>query len=711
MRALRSNLHRASNSPRLSPGKTSAPVSLLLPRIRIRSIHTQSPLWTCNRCLGQKQQLPSANKLSTRLLPSSRRFQMALAEDAAFANGAVNTDKASVRRRRKLILGLIAGGTTLGTLGALGYGWQDLKHFVNAAERAGRVAWGLVLCINDYRVTLKIIEDQTDPGKRERLLSACHQRCADRTYKVLEKNGSIFIKLGQHLAAMGYLLPPEWTKTFIPLQDKCPVSSYASIEKMIRDETGCAIEDLFEEFNPTPIGAASLAQVHRAKLKGSGQEVAVKLQHPALAEWIPLDIALTRFAFHNIKFFFPEYPLEWLSDEIESSLPQELNFTMEATNIIRMRNHFSVIPPKTCPLVVPTVAWSKPRVLVMEFLPGKRLDDLDWLDEVGISRDEVSAALARIFNEMVFGDRAPLHCDPHGGNLAIRINDKIPGWSRSRGRGFDIILYDHGLYRDIPGKLRRDYAKLWLAVLDGDEARMRKWAKEIAGIREEQFPLFASAITGRDYTVLVSSGTGGGIVTTPRTSTEKAAISSALMMPTDITGHGQGAMLAQLMQLLAHVPPIILLILKTNDLTRSLDESLHTSPEAGVRVWLILARYCARTVFEEEMENARRLGSLKGLMGRVRALWGWWRVEVRLRVFEGWMRWRRLIGKASPLMEDGKGVNVEVERPEKVKGRKVDEVEREKEKAPEPELEVAGVSIVDEVKNLVNGGGAKLASA
>jgi aarF domain-containing kinase len=116
----------------------------------------------------------------------------------------------------------------------------------------------------------------------------------------------------------------------------------------------------------------------------------------------------------------------------------------------------------------------------MEYLSGHRPDNLEYLDSNGIDRDEVSAALSRIFNEMIFGNGAPLHCDPHGGNIAIRKNN-----SRRR-PNFDIILYDHGLYRDIPQQLRRSYAKLWLAVIDGDEPRMRKYAQEVAGITDEQ---------------------------------------------------------------------------------------------------------------------------------------------------------------------------------------------------------------------------------
>ena len=207
--------------------------------------------------------------------------------------------------------------------------------------------------------------------------------------------------------------------------------------------------------------------------------------------------------------------------------------------------------------------WAQKRILVMEFISGRRPDDLDFLDRNQIDRDEVSATLAHVFNEMIFGDNAPLHCDPHGGNIAIR---PAPSTSSRRGRpNFEIILYDHGLYREIPRELRRNYAKLWLAVIEADEPRMREYAHKVAGVTDEQFPLFASAITGRDYKVLTQKN-----VTSARTADEKENISGAL---------GEG-MLQQLVELLGQVPRIILLILKTNDLSMSLVLSPLTPPQA-----------------------------------------------------------------------------------------------------------------------------------
>lgn len=421
---------------------------------------------------------------------------------------------------------------------------------------------------------------------------------------------------------MNYLLPLEWTTTFIPLQDKCPVSSYESIETMFVNDTGEKISDYFSEFAQEPIGAASLAQVHLATVKETGQKVAVKVQHPALAEWANLDLALTRFTFSTLKKFFPEYDLEWLSNEMEYSLPQELDFVLEGKNALRAKEYFSHIPQ--LPLVIPDVLWAKKRILVMENVSGHRPDDLEFLDSNGIDRDEVSAALARIFNEMIFGTNAPLHCDPHGGNIAIRKNP------HRRGCNFDVILYDHGLYRDIPIELRRSYAKLWLAVIDADENRMRKYAKEVAGIDDEQFPLFASAITGRDYRVITQS------VAMARSEEEKKNINDAL---------GEG-MLQQLVQLLGQVPRIILLILKTNDLTRSLDENLQTR-QGPVRTFLILARYCSRTVFEERVEQLRARGSLLwpgNMFGLLDAWFGYFRVEVKLEAFELWLTLKRVVG-------------------------------------------------------------------
>ena len=256
----------------------------------------------------------------------------------------------------------------------------------------------------------------------------------------MERNGSIFIKLGQHLTSLNYLLPSEWCDTFIPLQDKCPVSSFESIEDMVLQDTGRSLSEYFLSFEKEPIGAASLAQVHRAVDRETGQKVAVKVQHPTLDKWVGLDLGLTRFTFGVIKRWFPEYDLTWLSEEMEASLPKELDFNHEARNAMRIRDYFGRV--RNTPVVIPRVFWAQRRILVMEYVSGHRPDDLEYLDSHGIDRDEVSAALARIFNEMIFGTGAPLHCDCHGGNLAIRHN------ASRRKNKFDVIIYDHGLYRE-----------------------------------------------------------------------------------------------------------------------------------------------------------------------------------------------------------------------------------------------------------------------
>ncbi|KAI2463807.1 ABC1-domain-containing protein [Annulohypoxylon bovei var. microspora] len=565
--------------------------------------------WTCMNC---RTQLLVANTKTTQR-PLARQY----------ATGSSGYSKRQKPRRTRVTV-LTAAATAATGAGVLAF-TDDIKYGYDATERTGRVAAALAICINDYRTTLNTRDEIEDPEEQDTILKSCHKRCAERTLKVLEKNGGIFIKLGQHLSAMTYLLPREWTDTFIPLQDQCPISSYESIEEMFRFDTGEELKDYFSEFSEKPIGAASLAQVHLATVKESGQKVAVKVQHPGLAQWAPLDLTLTRFTFSTLKRFFPEYDLEWLSSEMDVSLPQELNFELEAANATRTQEYFAQMPE--FPLVVPDVIWAKKRILVMANESGHRLDDLEYLDSNHIDRDEVSATLARIFNEMIFGKNASLHCDPHGGNLAIRKATR----RRKGGANFEIIIYDHGLYREIPESLQRSYAKMWLAVIDGNMPAMKRYAHEVAGITDEQFPLFASAITGRDYTVVRSS------ILESRSDAEKKSMGDKL----------QEGLLSDLVTMLGQVPRIILLILKTNDLTRSLDENLHTR-QGPMRSFMILARYCARTVFREQVEDAReRPGSLlwPGNALRFIAAWmGYLRVELKLEAFEMWLSVKRIVG-------------------------------------------------------------------
>lgn len=478
--------------------------------------------------------------------------------------------------------------------------------------------------IIDFSYRIALNEHLDNPVEHSIGLKACHKRCAHRVLKAMEANGSIFIKLGQHISSMGYLLPLEWTETFVPLQDKCPVSSYESIEEMYIRDTGNRIEDQFDDFSREPIGAASLAQVHTAIMKDTGQKVAVKVQHPALEEWVPLDLALTRFTFRTLKRAFPDYDLEWLSNEMDFSLPQELDFALEGQNATYAKQYFE--RNTTFPLIIPQVIAAQKRFLVMEYVTGARVDNFDYLSEHNISRDEVSATLARIFNVMIFSKNAPLHCDPHGGNIAIRHNP-----NRRYPYNFDVVLYDHGLYRMPDDKLRKDYAKLWLAVIDADEARMRKYAYEVAGIGDKEFPLFASAITGRDYRVL----TRKQLTTSIRDENEKDAIN-------EVFGED---LLQQLVQLLGHVPRIILLILKTNDLTRSLDEALGSTQP--MRPMLILAKYASWTVWQDEKDMIKRRGGFlrpKNFLRLLRAWFTFVRIELKLFGYERYLSLRRHLG-------------------------------------------------------------------
>lgn len=504
-------------------------------------------------------------------------------------------------------------GIALGLSGSILYATNDsfrnsTRHIALTADRVGVVALATIRCFKLYKDTLEAGYDS--PNDRNKALSETHLKAANITLKALEKNGGIYIKLGQHITALTYLLPREWTDTMIPLQDRCPQSSLEEIENMFQSDMGVSMNELFSDFNPDPVGVASLAQVHIATLRNGGERVAVKVQHPSLEEFVPLDVYMTQRVFRLMRKVFPEYPLTWLGDELQSSIYVELNFVNEAENSERTAKYFKDFQNETA-LRIPKIVSANPRILIMEYVEGARLDDLEYMKKNKINTSDVSSCLSHIFNNMIFTPDVGLHCDPHGGNLAIRS-------SKSRnGRNFEIILYDHGLYRQIPLKMKRDYSHFWLSLLDNDIPKMREYAEKITGIQGEQkFRIFASAITGRDPENALHYD-----ISKARSDDEIINMQSQLQ--------DDNGVLEDLMDMLSRMPRVILLILKTNDLTRHLDEGLD-NPLGPERTFLILANYCAKCVFDEKKENINKNYKKFSFGWAIQSIKSWWFYQRRL---------------------------------------------------------------------------------
>ncbi|XP_018865782.1 aarF domain-containing protein kinase 1 isoform X3 [Gorilla gorilla gorilla] len=303
------------------------------------------------------------------------------------------------------------------------------------AVRVGRAVATTAVISYDYLTSLKSVPYGSEEYLQ--LRSKVHLRSARRLCELCCANRGTFIKVGQHLGALDYLLPEEYTSTLKVLHSQAPQSSMQEIRQVIREDLGKEIHDLFQSFDDTPLGTASLAQVHKAVLH-DGRTVAVKVQHPKVRAQSSKDILLMEVLVLAVKQLFPEFEFMWLVDEAKKNLPLELDFLNEGRNaekVSQMLKHFDF-------LKVPRIHWdlSTERVLLMEFVDGGQVNDRDYMERNKIDVNEISRHLGKMYSEMIFVNGF-VHCDPHPGNVLVR---KHPGTGKA-----EIVLLDHGLYQDL----------------------------------------------------------------------------------------------------------------------------------------------------------------------------------------------------------------------------------------------------------------------
>ncbi|HQN46818.1 MAG: AarF/UbiB family protein [Georgfuchsia sp.] len=263
-----------------------------------------------------------------------------------------------------------------------------------------------------------------------------------RVRRALEEMGPTFVKLGQVLATRVDLLESEWIAEFGKLQDSAPAAPYAEICQQLTEDLGAPPEEIFTVFDPVPLAAASIAQVHRARLADSS-EVVVKVRRPGIRPIIEADLRwLSRLAelaemeSPELRSFHPQEVVR----QFAQSLRRELDFAGECRNAERIAENFAGYTDKdesiaeavlevssALPIIIiPRVywAWTCERVCVQEFIDGISGRKLAAVDQAGLDRKILARRGARAVLKMIVEDGV-FHADPHPGNVFYLLGNRI----------------------------------------------------------------------------------------------------------------------------------------------------------------------------------------------------------------------------------------------------------------------------------------------
>ncbi|XP_076887887.1 protein ACTIVITY OF BC1 COMPLEX KINASE 8, chloroplastic-like [Bidens hawaiensis] len=269
--------------------------------------------------------------------------------------------------------------------------------------------------------------------------------------------GPTFIKIGQQFSTRVDILAQEYVDQLSELQDQVPPFPSETAVSIIEEELGAPVNEVFDYFDFEPIAAASLGQVHRARLKG--QELVVKVQRPGLKDLFDIDLKNLRVIAENLQKLDPKSDgakRDWVAiyDECANVLYQEIDYTKEAANAELFANNFKDLEY----VKVPNIYWeyTTPQVLTMEYVPGIKINRIQALDQLGVDRKRLGRYAVESYLEQILS-HGFFHADPHPGNIAV---DDVNG-----GR---LIFYDFGMMGSISPNIREGLLEVFYGVYEKD---------------------------------------------------------------------------------------------------------------------------------------------------------------------------------------------------------------------------------------------------
>ncbi|MBV5316700.1 MAG: AarF/ABC1/UbiB kinase family protein [Desulfobulbaceae bacterium] len=280
----------------------------------------------------------------------------------------------------------------------------------------------------------------------------------ERLRMVFEELGPTFIKLGQLLSTRPDLIPADFLDELAKLQDDIPPFSLEEVNTIFQEELGRAPEEIFHYFDTEPLAAASIGQVHRARLD-SGAEVVVKVQRPGIENIIAVDLEILAHIADLMEQYLEEvqgHRPSAIVHEFARSLSREIDFSIELANIQRFSRQFEGNPAIHVPLVYPEL--STDRVLVMEYVLGIKSSKVEVLAEQGYDLTLIAERGANLVMEQIF-IHGFFHSDPHPGNIFILPNNVV-------------CFIDFGQMGRLSRKDREDFTNLVLDLVAGDERKI-----------------------------------------------------------------------------------------------------------------------------------------------------------------------------------------------------------------------------------------------
>ena len=334
------------------------------------------------------------------------------------------------------------------------YRWNQEKYSTN---RRRLDIWRFVLTLL-YQFWLNGKKWSYPNGYSEDRLNQRRQRQAVWIREGLLELGPTFIKVGQLFSTRADLFPVAYVNELSKLQDQVPAFGYEQVEKIIQEDLGKSISQLFASFDPIPLAAASLGQVHKAKLT-SGEEVVVKIQRPGLKKLFTIDLAILQ----KITQYFQNHPKwgkgrDWngIYDECCKILWLEADYLHEGRNADTFRRNFRGEDW----VKVPRVYWryASPRVLTLEYLPGIKISHYEAIEAAGLDRKELAQLGAKAYLRQLLNDGF-FHADPHPGNLAVSTDGAL-------------IFYDFGMMGEIKTNVKEKLMQTLLGVVQKDAQRV-----------------------------------------------------------------------------------------------------------------------------------------------------------------------------------------------------------------------------------------------